>query len=171
MTFNPDATLQDWIKAGATTEERIKVVRDIVTNSKYDGPYKALFTNLSVSLYDVFVVVKKETADGFQFRDLEPILATAGPALYEIYGKIVAWGKEGEREAIFRDLVIFIYYEVEKFLKMNGFFKFILRTAVRMWVAKKLAKYLLMGFDYFQDKVESIKGKAESFVLNLVANL
>ena len=166
--FKPDATLDDWVSANATIQERIAAVKAIAEKSRYQGPYLDLFTHAAVDIYDVLEKMKAPLQDGFQFRDLEDFFVIAAPALYNFSQTIHEFGEDRNREAIFRDLVVFIYYELEKHLKLPGFAKFILRFAIRIWGAKNLAKYIIIAFDYVDGKVEVVSDKAEKFVANLL---
>jgi hypothetical protein len=168
MAFKPDITLDDWVKADATVEERISAIRSLAEKSRYSGPYKELFSALAVDLYEVFEKIKVALKDGFQFRDLEEIFVAAAPALYNLYNTIGQWGGDQNRQAIFRDLVVFIYYELEKNLKLPGIAKFFLRLAVRMWGAKKISKCLLMAFDFVDGEIENLTGKAQKFIRDLI---
>ena len=168
MSFKPNTTIQDWIKADASVGEKIVTVKNMLNASSYNGKYKELFASLAIEIFDVFATIRREVSDGFQFRDLEVILTQAGPDLYQVFKAISSLGKEKEREEIFRDLIMFIYFELEKLLKMGGFFKFILRTVVRVYGAKKLAKYTIIAFDYIDGKITAVTNKASTFVSELI---
>lgn len=145
--------------------DRLQRVRQLFAKNGYDGKYKDQFEDVYEDILEAKDIIEDEFEDGFQFSDLEDILVAAAPVLQGIYSEFYGTMKdEKEAQAFLKDLVIFIYYEVEDKIKTWGWLKGILRLALRLYVAGKLAKYMKIAFDYVDGNVTALTDKVQAKV-------
>lgn len=152
--------------------DRLKRVKQLFAKNHYDGKYKDQFEEVYEDILEAKDLIEAEFEDGFQFGDLEDILAAAVPVLKGIYEEFYDTLKDDkEAHEFLKDLVLFIYYEVEDKIKTWGWLKGIFRLALRLWVAGKAAKYLKIAFDYVDGNIDSLKGKVQARIEKFTSRL
>lgn len=156
-------------KAMTAEINRLHQLKELMQKNGYSGKYRGQFEGLYEDILEAKEVILHCFEDGFQFSDLEEIFVAGAPVLKEVYDQCVPLLQdEKEAEKFLRDLVIFVYYEVEPYIQSWGFVKFVLRIALRLWVAGKIARYMKVGFDWADGKVLTAKtavlDKAQPFI-------
>jgi len=159
------------LKEGESTmadiNKRLETLKVSMEDNGYTGKYRPLFGEFYGDILEAKARIINAFSDGFQLGDLEEIFVVAAPILKKIYTKAIPLLKApDEAEAFLRDLIIFIYYEIEPLIKSWGFMKFFFRIALRLWIAAKLAKYMKSGFDWADGKITSVAivAKAKKFL-------
>lgn len=149
--------------------DRLQRVRQLLAKNKYDGKYRDQFEDVYEDILEAKDAIEDEFEDRFQFSDLEDVLVAACPVLKGVYSEFYGTLKdEKEAEAFLRDLVIFIYYEIEEKIDTWGWLKGILRLVLRLWAAGKAAKYLKIAFDYVDGRVVVAKKKVQDKVAKYI---
>ena len=145
--------------------DRLKRVRQLFAKNRYDGKYRDKFEEVYEDILEAKDEIERTFEDGFQFSDLEEVLAVVTPTLKAIYDEFYGTLKdEKEAHAFLKDLVLFVYYEIEENINTWGWLKGIFRLVLRLWVAGKIAKYLKIAFDYVDGEVTVLKDKVETRV-------
>lgn len=166
--FTPDATTAMIDKIREETLENGKVQFSL---NDYDGPYRQLFVFLEGDVCELVTAIRNETADGFQLRDLGAILAKGGPVLERILKKIETMGYREDRERVFNDLVVFLWYEIESRLRVWKLLKPVFGFVVKAFLAGRIARYLILAIDYVNGRVKDIQAKLPAWVNDLMKRL
>ena len=152
--------------------DRLKRVKQLFEKNRYEGKYKNQFEDVYEDILEARDLIEDAFEDGFQFGDLEEVIAAAAPVLKRIYDEFYETMKsEKEATNFLRDLILFIYYEVEAKINTAGWLKGILRLVLRLWVAKKIAKYIKIAFEYVDGKVSIITDKTFEKIKSYVVEL
>ena len=170
--INPDEIFgdnEDDRKVLADQVDRFRRVQQLFAKNGYDGKYRPQFEDVYEDILEAKDTIERQFEDGFQFGDLEEIIVAVSPVLKAIYDEFYATLKdEKEAEAFLKDLVIFIYYEVEDKISSWGWLKGILRLVLRLFVAGKIAKYMKIAFDYTDGKIsvltDKVQGKVDQYL-------
>jgi hypothetical protein len=156
-----------------TEEDRAYRVKQLFGKNPYDGKYREKFEDVYENILEARDLVEDAFADGFQFKDLFEIFSSVSPFIRDIYDEFYGTLKDDKEAKVFlKDLVLFIYYEIEDKLEAGKFVKWILRRAMNWYVAGKLAKYLKLAFDVVDDKViGTLNSKQKDLVVQITDNL
>ena len=152
--------------------DRAQRVKQLFDQNPYDGKYRKQFEDVYEDILEAKDTIEDAFEDGFQFGDLREIITSVAPVLRSVYDEFYGTLKDDKEAKVFlKDLVIFVYYEIEPKLKANGFVKWILRRALKWYVAGKIAKLLKHAFDFVDGKVEAYKAPVSDNVLAITAKL
>lgn len=172
---NPNDILDDLTRDEvnmAAEIDRLKRVKQLFEKNRYDGKYKDQFEDVYEDILEARDLIEEDFEDGFQFSDLEEVIVTATPVLKRIYDEFYDTMKSPkEAQKFLRDLILFIYYEVESRVKVWGWLKGLFRLVLRIWVAKKLAKYLKIAFDYVDNRISILKDKTYQKIQGYLSEL
>jgi len=150
--------------------ERLATLKEMMAKNGYTGKYRPIFGDLYEEILGAKDVMVHVFEDGFQFSDLEEVFVAAMPVLKEVWNEAIPKLKDpNEAEAFLKDLIIFVYYEIEPLIKSWGWIKFFLRIALRVYVAGKIASYMKYAFNKADGAVGDLMNhkfvaKAQKFV-------
>ena len=150
--------------------KRLESLNELMEMNGYTGKYRPLFGKFYGEILQAKAKIVEAFSDGFQLGDLEKIFSVAAPILKGIYTEAVPLLKEpSEAEVFLKELVIFVYGEIEPLIKSSGLLKFFFRIFLRIYIAGKIAKYLKYAFDKADGVVNDVMGnkfvqKAQKFV-------
>jgi len=131
----------------------------IFGSNGYSGDYSDIFRTHYDKILVIVAQIKEAFSDGFQLKDIPDVVKAAAPYTLTLYRDVRPILKnDAEAEKFLSDLVKFIYYEIEPKLKVNWVVRFVIKTFLLSYAADKIAKYVRIGFDWVDGRIEQIEG-------------